>query len=52
VNKRLSKIVHHDWEHSHPLDLTDEGLLEEFKEHKTKGAEELALQPMTKSTKR
>jgi cardiolipin synthase len=24
VVKRLSKIAHHDWEHSHPLDLTDE----------------------------
>jgi cardiolipin synthase len=52
VIKRLSKIAHHDWEHSHPLDLTDEGLLEEFKEHKTKGVEELALGPMTKSAKR
>jgi len=52
VIKRLSKIAHHDWEHSHPLDLTDEGLLEEFKEHKTKGVEELALGPMTKSAKK
>ena len=51
VIKRLSKIAHHDWEHSHPLDLTDEGLLEEFEEHKTKGAEELALGPMTKTAK-
>jgi cardiolipin synthase len=51
VIKRLSKIAHHDWEHSHALDLTDEGLLEEFKEHKAKGAEELALRPMTKSAK-
>jgi cardiolipin synthase len=51
VIKRLSKIAHHDWEHSHALDLTDEGLLEEFKEHKAKGVEELALGPMTKSAK-
>jgi cardiolipin synthase len=51
VIKHLSKIAHHDWEHSHALDLTDEGLLEEFKEHKAKGAEELALRPMTKSAK-
>jgi len=43
VIKRLSKIVHHDWENSHPLDLTDEGLLAEFADHKAKGAEELAL---------
>jgi phosphatidylserine/phosphatidylglycerophosphate/cardiolipin synthase-like enzyme len=52
VIKRLSKIAHHDWEHSHPLDLTDEGLLEEFKDHKTKGAENLALGAKAKSAKR
>jgi phosphatidylserine/phosphatidylglycerophosphate/cardiolipin synthase-like enzyme len=52
VIKRLSKIAHHDWEHSHPLDLTDEGLLEEFKEHKTKGSDELALGAKAKSAKR
>jgi len=44
VVKRLSKIAHHDWKHSHPLDLTDEGLLEEFKAHKMNGAEGLALE--------
>ena len=27
VVERLQKIVQHDWEHSHALDLTDEGLL-------------------------
>src|SRR5271154_3229543 len=43
VIKRLSKIARHDWENSHPLDLTDEGLLAEFQEHKAKGADELAL---------
>jgi len=43
VIKRLTKIAHHDWEHSHPLDLTDEGLLAEFGDHKMKGTEELAL---------
>jgi cardiolipin synthase len=43
VVKRLSKIAKHDWKHSHPLDLTDEGLLNELKEHKMKGAERLAL---------
>ena len=52
VIKRLAKIAHHDWEHSHPLDLTDEGLLEEFKDHKTKGAENLALGAKAKSAKR
>jgi cardiolipin synthase A/B len=44
VIKRLSKVAHHDWKHSHPLDLTDEGLLEELKEHKMKGADDLVLE--------
>ena len=43
VINRLAKIVHLDWEHSHPLDLTDEGLLAEFKDHEMSEAEELAL---------
>jgi cardiolipin synthase A/B len=43
VIERLTKVAHHDWENSHPLDLTDEGLLAEFEDHKTKGADELAL---------
>jgi cardiolipin synthase len=43
VIKRLSKVARHDWEHSHPLDLTDEGLFEELKEHQMKGAEDLVL---------
>jgi phosphatidylserine/phosphatidylglycerophosphate/cardiolipin synthase-like enzyme len=51
VIKRLSKIAHHDWEHSHPIDLTDEGLLEEFKKHKMEEAEDLALGTKTKSAK-
>jgi cardiolipin synthase A/B len=43
VIKRLTKTAQHDWEHSHPLDLTDEGLLAEFEDHKVKGTDELAL---------
>ncbi|MGB2629356.1 MAG: phospholipase D-like domain-containing protein [Candidatus Acidiferrum sp.] len=43
VVDRLQEIAHHDWKHSHTLDLTDEGLLEEFKNHQTKGAGDLAL---------
>ncbi len=41
--ERLRKIVHHDWKHSHPLDLTDEGLLAELEQHKIDAAGELAL---------
>ncbi len=43
VVERLTKIAHHDWEHSHPLDLTDAGLLAEFESHEMEGTEELAL---------
>jgi cardiolipin synthase A/B len=41
--ERLQKIAHHDWKHSHPLDLTDEGLMEELEEHKIDAEKELAL---------
>jgi cardiolipin synthase A/B len=43
VIKGITKIAHQDWENSHPLDLTDEGLRAEFEKHNMKGAEELAL---------
>ena len=43
VIERLCKTAHHDWENSHPLDLTDEGLLAEFESHKVEGTEEMAL---------
>jgi len=32
VVERLHKVVHHDWEHSHPLDLSDEGLLADLED--------------------
>jgi cardiolipin synthase A/B len=43
VVKRLKHVAHHDWKHSHPLDLTDEGLLAEMREHHM-DANELALE--------
>jgi len=43
VVDRLRHIVHHDWKHSHPFDLTDEGLLEELEEHQIDATETLAL---------
>jgi phosphatidylserine/phosphatidylglycerophosphate/cardiolipin synthase-like enzyme len=43
VVKRLSRVARHDWKHSHPLDLTDEGLLAELKQHNMDGSRELAL---------
>jgi cardiolipin synthase A/B len=32
VVDRLYKVAHHDWNHSHPLDLSDEGLLADLEE--------------------
>jgi cardiolipin synthase len=43
VVERLRHVAHHDWKHSHPFDLTDEGLLAELEEHKIDAAEALAL---------
>jgi phosphatidylserine/phosphatidylglycerophosphate/cardiolipin synthase-like enzyme len=38
---RPEKVARHEWEHSHPLDLTDEGLFEDLEE--SGGAEKLVL---------
>jgi phosphatidylserine/phosphatidylglycerophosphate/cardiolipin synthase-like enzyme len=48
IVERLRKIIHHDWKHSHPLDLSDEGLLEELERHKIDAAEELGLHGQSK----
>ena len=44
IAERLQKIAHHDWKHSHPLDLTDQGLLAELQEHQIDAEKELALE--------
>jgi cardiolipin synthase A/B len=43
ILSRLQKVVHHDWENSHPLDLTDEGLLADLERHHSENVESLAL---------
>jgi phosphatidylserine/phosphatidylglycerophosphate/cardiolipin synthase-like enzyme len=48
IVERLRKILHHDWKHSQPLDLSDECLLEELEKHKIDGSEELALHGRSK----
>jgi cardiolipin synthase A/B len=40
VVERLHQVAHHDWEHSHALDLSDEGLLADL-EDRIKGSAEL-----------
>jgi len=41
--KRLHHIARHDWKHSHPLDLTDKGLLADLEKRGGEGADRLAL---------
>lgn len=43
VIKRLVKTTHEDWENSHPLDLSDEGLLADLEKHDAEGADKLAI---------
>jgi cardiolipin synthase len=43
VVERLQRIAHHDWENSHPLDLTDEGLFDDLEHKGLGGSEKLVL---------
>lgn len=44
VVERLKEIAHHDWKHSHPMDLTDEGLLEDLQNRiEVSGIDKLVL---------
>lgn len=43
VISRLQQVAHHDWSHSHLLDLSDEGLLADLAEIDSEAAKELAL---------
>ena len=42
--ERLVKIVRRDWKHSRPMDLSDEGLLEELEDSHVDAAHQLALE--------
>ena len=42
VVERLEHIAKHDWKHSHPLDLSDEGLLADLDDRR-EAAEALAI---------
>jgi hypothetical protein len=39
----LYKTAHSDWEHSHPLDLSDEGLLADLEDRIEDGADLLGF---------
>ena len=51
VVERLKKIAHHDWENSHTLDLSDQGLLEDLENLGQKGKDNLVLDEDAKSKK-
>jgi len=40
---RLHEVTHADWKNSHPLDLSDEGLMAELEDYDQSAAEDLAL---------
>ena len=44
--KRLHHVARHDWKHSHPLDLTDEGLMADLEKRRGQGPEKLALKQL------
>jgi cardiolipin synthase len=44
VVERLHRVARHDWEHSHPLDLSDEGLLADLEDRIKDSAEILGLE--------
>jgi cardiolipin synthase A/B len=52
VVHRLDRVARHDWKHSHPLDLSDAGLLAELEQHNVDASSELALYPTSKKRKK
>jgi phosphatidylserine/phosphatidylglycerophosphate/cardiolipin synthase-like enzyme len=51
IVKRLQHTVDHDWSHSRPLDLSDEGLLADLKSEADAAADVLALDAQRKQRK-
>ncbi len=43
VMDRIHKVVQNDWENSHPIDLTDEGLIADLEDNDPNLAEDLAI---------
>lgn len=44
IIERLQKIAHHDWENSHTLDLSDEGLYDDLEKRGSGGSDKLVLE--------
>lgn len=43
IVERLQEIAHHDWKNSHPMDLSDAGLMEDLQNRIEGGVEKLVL---------
>jgi len=51
VIDRLKKIAHHDWDNSHTMDLSDEGLFDDLENRGEGGSEKLVLDDDSKKKK-
>jgi phosphatidylserine/phosphatidylglycerophosphate/cardiolipin synthase-like enzyme len=52
VVDRLQKVADHDWEHSRPIDLSDQGLLADLEDRVERSAEMLAIDVKRGKTRR
>jgi hypothetical protein len=43
IMKRLNEVAQHDWKHSEPVDLTDDGLLHDLSSRDRHEVDQLAL---------
>ncbi|MEI8340670.1 MAG: phospholipase D-like domain-containing protein, partial [Verrucomicrobiota bacterium] len=43
IVERLHKVAHHDWENSHPLDLSDDGLISDLEDRIAGGVEKFGI---------
>jgi cardiolipin synthase A/B len=43
IMKRLNEVAHHDWKHSEPMDLSDDGLLQDLSSRDHHEVDQLAL---------
>lgn len=43
IVKRLNEVAHHDWKHSEPMDLSDEGLIDDLTGRDPHEVDQLAL---------
>ena len=50
IVKRLEHTFLHDWDHSHRIDLSDQGIVEEMESHGRRDYGSLALEPEVKTT--